>query len=129
MNGNNIALRLLSALVLVLAIAGIAYFAFQAGVSQGSPITVEAPSGDIVPYPSYGWGPFHHPWGFAFACFGALILVFLFFAAFKAFRLLLWGPHWGWRRGAWRYGWRESGVPPMFEEWHRRAHGEPPVEK
>ena len=131
MNGNNIGLRVVSALVLVAAIAGIAYFAFQAGVVRGSPITIEAPSGETVPapYPYYGYGygmPFHRPFGFGFGLFGFLLFLFLFFLAFRAFRFLLWGPRWGWghhRHGPWGRPW-ENGVPPMFEEWHKRAHGE-----
>ena len=35
MNGNNVGLRIVSALVLVAVIAGIAFFAFRAGVAQG----------------------------------------------------------------------------------------------
>ena len=132
MNGNNIGLRIVSALVLVAAIAGIAYFAFQAGVVRGSPITLQAPSGETAPapYPYYGYGygmPFHRPFGFGFGFFGFLILLFLFFAALRAFRLLLWGPRWGWGHrhgpGAWGRPW-ENGMPPMFEEWHKRAHGQ-----
>jgi len=130
MNGNNIGLRIVAALVLVAAIAGIAYFAFQAGVVRGSPITLEAPSGETVPapYPYYGYGyGFHRPFGFGFGFFGFLILLFLFFAALRAFRLLLWGPRWGWGHrhgpGAWGRPW-ENGMPPMFEEWHKRAHGQ-----
>jgi hypothetical protein len=97
MNGNNIGLRIVAALVLIAAIAGIAYFAFQAGVTRGSPITIEAPSGESVPapYPYYGYGygmPFHRPFGFGFGFFGFLILLFLFFAALRAFRFLFWGP-------------------------------------
>src|SRR5688572_23340733 len=132
MNGNNIGLRIVAGLVLVAAIAGIAYFAFQAGVAQGSPITIEAPSGETVPapYPYYGYG-FHRPFGFSFGLFGFLILLFLFFLALRAFRFLFWGPRWGWgqhHHGPWGRHW-ENGVPPMFEEWHKRAHGEPPSEK
>ena len=130
MNGNNIGLRIVAALVLVAAIAGIAYFAFQAGVVRGSPITLEAPSGETVPapYPYYGYGyGFHHPFGFGFGFFGFLILLFLFFAALRAFRFLLWGPRWGWGHrhgpGAWGRPW-ENGMPPMFEEWHKRAQGQ-----
>jgi len=130
MNGNNIGLRIVAALVLVAAIAGIAYFAFQAGVVRGSPITLERPSGETVPapYPYYGYGyGFHRPFGFGFGFFGFLILLFLFFAALRAFRFLLWGPHWGWGHrhgpGAWGRPW-ENGMPPMFEEWHKRAHGQ-----
>jgi hypothetical protein len=138
MNGNNIGLRIVAALVLLAAIAGIAYFAFQAGVMRGSPITIEAPSGETspAPYPYYGYGygmPFHRPWGFGFGFFGFLLLLFLFFAALRAFRFLFWGPRWGWGHhhgghGPWGRTW-ENGAPPMFEEWHKRAHGGQPEEK
>ena len=127
MNGN-VGLRIVAALVLIAAVAGVAFFAFQAGVAQGSPVTIEAPSGETVPapYPYYGYGmPFHRPFGFGFGFLGCLIPLFLFFIVFGAFRFLFWGPRWGWgHRGPWRHGWGEGGVPPMFEEWHKRAHGE-----
>ncbi len=134
MNENNVGLRIISALVLVAVIAGIAFFAFQAGVAKGSPVTIQAPSGQTapMPYPYYGWGmPFHRPFGFGFGCFGFLIVLFLFFIALRSMRLLFWGPRWGWghhRFGRWGGPW-ENGVPPMFEEWHKRAHGEPTGEK
>ena len=128
-----IVLRIVSGLVLIAAIAGIAFFAFQAGVAQGSPITVEAPSGDVVPVPQpyygYGYGMrFHHPFGFGFGCFGPLLALLLLFLALKSFRILMWGPRWGWGhpmhgRGSWGRHW-ENGVPSMFEEWHKKAHGE-----
>lgn len=133
MNGK-IGLRIVSALVLLAAIAGIGFFAFQAGVAQGSPITIEAPSGDAnavpAPYPYYGYGmPFHRPFGFGygFGCFGLLIPLFLFFLAMKAFRFMFWGPRWGHHMGHW--GKWEGGAPPMFEEWHKKMHGEQPEEK
>jgi len=74
MNGKT-GLRIVSALVLLAAVAGIAFFAFQAGVARGSPITIEAPSGETAPLPNpyYGYGmPFHRPYGFGFGfgCFG-----------------------------------------------------------
>jgi hypothetical protein len=130
MNGK-IGLRIVSALVLIAAVAGIAFFAFQAGVAQGSPITIEAPSGESVPapYPYYGYGmPFHRPhfgFGYGFGCFGPLLAFFLLFVAF---RFLFWGPRWGHHRGHWGRHW-EGGAPPMFEEWHKRAHGEQTEEK
>jgi len=132
MNGNKIALRIVSALVLIAAIAGIGFFAFRAGVAQGSPVTIQAPSGDAnaapAPYPYYGYGMrLHHPFGFGLGCFGLLIPLFLFFLAMKAFRFLFWGPRWGWghhRHGPWGRHW-EGGVPPMFNEWHKRAHNIP----
>ena len=130
MNGK-IGLRIVSTLVLIAAIAGIAFFAFRAGVAQGSPITIEAPSGESapVPYPHYGYGygmRFHHPFGFGLGCFGILIPLFLFFLALKAFRFAFWGPRWGWgHHGPWRHSWGERGVPPMFDEWHKKAHNIP----
>ena len=139
MNGNNVTLRIIAALVLLAAIAGIGLFAYQAGVAHGSPVTIQAPSGSgqtvPAPYPYYGWGVPFRPWGFGFGfgCFGPLIALFLFFLAFRALGFLFWGRRWGWGHrgmyGPWRHGWGEGGVPPMFEEWHKRAHGEQPEEK
>ena len=132
MNGN-VGLRIVAALVLIAAVASVAFFAFQAGVAEGSPITVQAPSGETapLPYPYYGYGmPFHRPFGFGwgFGCFGPLLA---FLVIFLAFRFLFWGPRWGWGyrgghggHGPWGRHW-ENGVPPMFEEWHKRAHESP----
>src|SRR5215204_620789 len=139
MNGK-IGLRIVSALVLLAALAGIAFFAFQAGIAQGSPITLEAPAGDAnalpMPYPYYGYGHgmrFHHPFGFGFGCFGPLIALFLFFLALKAFRFTFWGSRWGHMHGHHHGPWGgrhwENGVPPMFEEWHKKAHGETTEDK
>ena len=81
-----------------------------------------------APYPYYGWGLWH-PWPFfGFGCFGPLIALLFLFLAFRALSFLFWGPRWGrWghmRRG-WRHGWDdEDDVPPMFREWHDRAHGQ-----
>ncbi len=129
-------LRILAALVLIAALAGIGLFAYQAGVANGSPITVQSPSGQTAPapYPYYGWG-FWHPFPFfGFGCFGPLIALFLIFIAFRAMRFLFFGPGWGWRHmhgghGPWRHGWAEEGVPPMFKEMHDRVHGKQPEEK
>ena len=82
MNGK-IGLRIVSALVLIAALAGIAFFAFQAGIAQGSPVTIEAPAGQqqvapMMPYYGYGYGMrFHHPFGFGLGCFGPLLAFFL----------------------------------------------------
>jgi hypothetical protein len=135
-----IGLRIVSVLVLIAAIAGIGFFAYQAGVANGSPISIEAPAGDanVIPAPhyGYGYGLRYHPFGFGFGCFGILIPLFLFFLAMKAIRFIFWGPRWGWghRHGHWGGRW-EGGAPPMFEDWHKRAHnipeggGEEPEEK
>jgi hypothetical protein len=134
MNGK-IVFRIVSALVMIAAIAGIAFFAFNAGVAKGSPITIQAPAGQSAqaPYPYYGYGmPFHRPFGMGFGCFGILIPLFLFFFAMKAFRFAFWGPRFGHRmhaHGPWRGHWGENGVPPMFDEWHKRAHEVPAEDK
>jgi len=136
MNGK-IAFRIIAALVLVAAIAGIAFFAYNAGVAHGSPVTIQAPEGQgaQAPYPPFGYGydmTFHRPFGMmGLGCFGILIPLFLFFLAMKAFRFMFFGPRFGHRMGGhgpWRGHMGENGVPPMFEEWHKRAHGEQPAE-
>jgi len=126
-------LRIVSILVLIAAVAGIGFFAYQAGVANGSPISIESPAGDAsvapVPYSHYGYGygmPFHRPFGFGFGCFGLLIPLFLFFLAMKAMRFIFWGR--GHHMGHWGRRW-EGGAPPMFDEWHKRAHGEESEEK
>ena len=137
MNGK-IVFRIASAFVLIAAMAGIAFFAFNAGVAQGSPVTIEAPAGQSAqaPYPYFGHGygygmPFHRPFGMGFGCFGLLIPLFLFFVAMKAFRIMTWGPRMGHMHGhgPWRHGCGENGLPPMFEEWHKRAHEAPAEDK
>ena len=135
MNGK-IVFRIVSAFVMIAAIAAVAFFAFNAGVAQGSPVTIEAPEGQVAPapYPYYGHGygmPFHRPFGMGFGCFGILFTVFLMVLALKAFRFAVWGPRFGHHmhgHGPWRHGCGENGVPPMFDEWHKRAHGEQPAE-
>src|SRR5262245_4132093 len=50
------------------------------------------------------------PWGFGFG----FPLFFMLLLWFVLLRVSLW-------RGPWRSGWyRYEGVPPMFDEWHRR---------
>ena len=65
---------------------------------------------------SYPWA-FYRPWG-VWAVLPAVLPAFWFFVL----RILIRGGG-PWRRG-WRgyYGDSSHDVPPMFEEWHRRAH-------
>jgi hypothetical protein len=134
MNGK-IWLRIFAGLVLVAAIVGIAFFAYQAGVAHGSPVTIQAPDGQsqTAPYPYYGM-----PFGFGmhraffpffgFGCFGLLIPLLLFFIAMRAFRFMMWGPRWGHRMHMHGHWHGEDGVHPMFKEMHDRAHGKQPEE-
>jgi amino acid transporter len=121
-----IVFRVLAAIVLVAAIAGIAFFAYNAGVAAQLP--AQAGAGSQPPVPTYAY-PLWHPFSFfGFGCFAPLFALLLLFLAFRAFSFMLWGPRWGWgsRRHAWRHGWtEEGGVPSMFREWHDRAHGQP----
>ena len=134
----NVVFRILAGLVLLAAIAGIAFFAFNAGMTQGAALNLQAPAAQAggQPVPYYGYGmPFPYPMPFfGFGCFGVLIPLFLLFLAFGAARRMIWGPRWGWHHM--HHGpWGEKGpgspdfVPPMFAEWHKRAHGETPAEE
>ena len=133
MNGK-IWLRILSGLVLVAAIAGIAFFAFQAGVAHGSPITLQSPAGESAPIPYYGMpyghGGFHGMPFLGLGCVGILMPLFLLFLAMGGVGFAFWGPRWGHHpmhgHGPWgRSRWGEGNVPPMFDEWHKRAHEVP----
>ena len=93
--------RAVALAVLVLAGAAvIAVGAYNAGMAAGTPYV-------------YVWP---RPWGFGFfPIFPIFFLLFFFFVV----RGLLW-------RGPWRGGRGpgHGGVPPRFDEWHRRAHEE-----
>ena len=131
----SITFRIIAGLVLLAAIAGIGFLAYNAGVARGTVVNLlAAGAANAQPYPYFGYAmPF---WGafpfFGFGCFGPLLALFLIFLAFGAFRRLLWGPRWEWHR-MYRRPWMgaegEAGLPPFFQEWHRRAHGEPSTDK
>jgi hypothetical protein len=59
----------------------------------------------------------YRPWGIGFFSVFLLLVPFFIIA-----RILSW-------RARWHDGWsfRHHGVPPAFEEWHRRAHAERPA--
>jgi hypothetical protein len=117
--------------VFALLIGGVAYsWGLAAGQTQ-----VVAPG--TVAYPVvYG-----HPFGFGFGLFGLFFFLLIFALLISAFRGRRWaggpggwgrgmgpgGPGWGGRYGAGDPGqrqWQDHDVPPAFEEWHRRAHGD-----
>jgi hypothetical protein len=123
----NIGLRILAGFLLLAAIAGIAFMAYQSGATHAA-VVVAQTSGNTAPAPYpyyYGW--MWPPFLFPFGCFVPLIGFFLICLAFGAFRVMLWGPRrWEGRRMYGHHGqWGENGegVPPMFAEWHKRAHG------
>jgi len=104
------------AIVLVLGGLGIASNAYHLGLVQGMAQegTLVAPPAGAPPYAYYG-PPLHH--GAHFGFFGLLFPLLFLFLAFGLVRSVVWRGHWG------HHGYGEHGLPPMFEEWHRRAHG------
>ncbi len=68
--------------------------------------------------PFFGW---ERPWGFGFFPFFPVLFILFWFVVVRA---VFWRGRWwyspGWRGRGWDDGRR--GVPPAFEEWHRRAH-------
>jgi hypothetical protein len=131
MNGKFV-FRILAGLVLLAAIAGIGFFAFNMGLAQHVQLAVN--NNGQTQIPNYvtpiGWYPFSY---LGFGCFAPLIVLFLLFIALRAVSFLFWGPRWGYgghmHRGWHRGGWDENDVPPMFQEWHKRAHGESVADK
>jgi hypothetical protein len=126
MNGRAILIGLL-ALVLIAGAAGVGVYAYNAGVAQGmvesGKITVV--EGGPYAYPYGGPFFFHRPF-FGFGFLGCLFPLLFFFLVFGLLRSIFWRGPWGWGRG-WGHHhghgpWGKD-VPPMFEEWHRRAHG------
>lgn len=138
--GPFILFRVFGLLLVLGLIAGAGAFGFKAGMARGieqapavaAAIEKAAEDGQVAPIsPMYGYGyGYPHPYGFGhphfFNPFGAIcfsiLFLFLFFGAMKMlfFRRMRhgWGHH-----GPWRKDW-EGGVPSMFDEWHKRAHGE-----
>jgi hypothetical protein len=116
--------RVLVTLVLIAAILGIGVYAYNIGMAQGLTQKVQVPAGGSAEMPHLYYG---HPFlGFGFGLLGCLIPLFLLFLVFGSLRAMFWHGPMGWghmhRR---RWGWREEngkGVPPFFDEWHRRAH-------
>ena len=99
----------------VLAAVGIG--AYNAGMAHGFADAALATAGSAAQTapgtPVYAW---HRHWGPGF--FPVFPLFFGLFFFLVLVRILTGGGHW--HRGGWAR--RYDGVPPMFDEWHRRAH-------
>ena len=117
--------RIVAGLVLIAAVVGIAFFAFNAGVATHVQLPANGSGQPLYPY--FGFWP-AFPF-FGLGCFGPLIALLLLFVALRAISFIFWGPrwaHWGHMHKAhyWHHrGWDEEDVPPMFQEWHDRVHG------
>jgi len=132
-NGSFIWLRVLGAIVALGLIAGAGALGYRVGFAQGvaqAPAVANAiekaaerglPAPQMMSPRGFGYGYFPAPFHRGFfnpigaICFSVLFLL-LFFGAVKL--IFFRGAPWGWRP--------EGGVPSMFNEWHKRAHGEAP---
>ena len=137
---NGFIFRIIGVLLLIGLIVAGGTFVYRAGVTRGisqAPEVAEAiqqsaeNGGQVVPpmfnrgygyaYPYHGFG---HNFGFGlFHFFGFFIFLFFFFGVLR----LIFFRGWAHRHGHWGKHW-EGNVPPMFDEWHKRAHGEKPAE-
>jgi len=112
-------LRWLGALSAVALLTLLGVYIYDLGVAHG--LAESAKVGGFVGRdgPIFTWW---RPWGFGFfPFFPFLILLWLVLRAF------FWRGPWYRRQWLGPPRWNESrgGVPPAFEEWHRRAHGQP----
>jgi hypothetical protein len=115
--------RWFAVFAMLVMIAAVGVVTYNLGVAQGA-TAIAAPAPGAVA-PMFYYYPRHWGWGFGFFPFFGLFWVFLFFGFM---RRLWWGPRW-YRRGCGYgyYGYYDHDrVPPEFEEWHRRAHGQQP---
>ena len=119
--------RVVFGVVLALLVVGIGVGVYNAGMAQGMAQVGQVAAGQPAvnpaagPYPYYGWGWGLHPWGFGFGFLHLLFPLFFFLLIFGLLRAAWGGRRWGGYPG----GWGDRRVPPMFEDWHRRAHEEP----
>ena len=114
-------IRILLVIVVIAVLIGIGVSVYNAGVAQGLAKSGKlVPPSGTAPYPYYG--PFfYRPFGFGFGFLGLLFPLLLILLFFGLLRGIFWG---GWRGRGWggpRGNWQD-GAPPIFEEWHRRAH-------
>ena len=114
--------KLLIVVLMLLAAAGAGIYGYNIGVAHGiaqSAALAErvAAAPGVAPVVFYP-----RPWGFGFGFFPFAPLFFIVFWLL-ILRGLFWrGPRWG-RGYGYGYGCGYGGVPPAFDEWHRRAHG------
>jgi hypothetical protein len=109
--------RVLAIAALAIAIGvAIGIGAYNAGMAQGlaqssQVVAAQPPAGAPVYF-------YPRPWGYGFFPFFPVLFFFLLFFGLRG---LFWRGRWG---GGW--GYRHGGVPPAFDEWHRRAHEQQP---
>ncbi len=118
--------KVILGVVLVGALIGLSFYAYQVGFSNGlvQSAQVESGSAPAPVYPMYAF-PYARPF-FGFGVRGCLRPRSRLFRFFFAMRGLFWyGPRrWGgMHRGPWsRHADWPEGFPPVVEEWHRKMH-------
>jgi hypothetical protein len=130
-----VVLGVLVVLLLIVGAVAVGGYGYSMGVARGladSGKLVAPPIGGVAPY-AYG-APYFYPgafgFGFGFGFLRCLFPLLGFLLIFALIRGLFWRGHGGWHRGwggrGYGPGGQDSGqgVPPMFAEWHKRAHGE-----
>ena len=106
-----------AALALIAIMAGSAFFAFNAGVAQGSSVDAAAQTSGNDDYYAM---PFHHPAWFGPACFWFFAPLCMIICAVKAVYFIFRGPRPGYH--ARRRGWHDwDDCFPWFHE--QREHG------
>ena len=118
--GDRFGFRLAIGAVMIAAIAAVGFYTYNLGVAHGI-----AESGRAIALPGGGVpivAVWPRPWGFGFGFFPFFPLLFILFWVF-VLRGLFW-------RRAWRgLACGYDGVPPAFDEWHRRAHAQQGIPK
>lgn len=118
--GDRFVVRIAIVVMLIAALAAVGFYAYNWGLAQGVAESARAIAAPGTGVPVVAVWP--RPWGFGFGFFPFFPLFFVLFWVL-ALRGLFWRRAW-WGRG---YGWSGrghgcGGVPPAFDEWHRRAH-------
>jgi hypothetical protein len=111
--GDRFGFRLAIGIVALAAVAAVGVYTYNLGLAHGI-----AESGRAIAVPGGGVpvvAVWPRPWGFGFGFFPFFPLFFILFWV-----VVLRGMFWrrGWRGRGYGY----DGVPPAFDEWHRRAH-------
>ena len=113
--GNRFGFGWLIGLLAVAALAAVGVYTYNLGVAHGVAEAVRM-SPPATGGPVVAWWP--RPWGFGFFPFFPLLFILFWIVALRAF---FWRARW--HGGGCGY----TGVPPAFDEWHRRAHGAEPA--
>ena len=113
--GNRFGFRLMLGIVMFAALAAVGFYTYNVGVAHGIAESARAVAVPGTGVPLVAVWP--RPWGFGFGFFPFFPVLFIL-VWFFILRGLFW-------RGAWRgRSCRYDGVPPAFDEWHRRAHAQ-----